>query len=281
MKKFLKINCLLFLSLFLFQGCQIDKDDIIQPLAANVEVQNFIWKGLNQYYLWQPDVPNLADNRFANQTALDAFLVNYKVPEKLFDALRVAKTTDRFSWMVDDYVTLEQSLQGTTKNSGVEFGLSQYSNGSNEIFGYVRYIIPDSDAASKNIKRGDVFTAVNGTPLTVSNYQSLLFGANDTFTLNMADISNNSIIPNNKSVSLTKTVLAENPILVNKVISTGRNKIGYLMYNGFYAPYDTKLNDAFGYLKSEGITDFPAVNAAHLSKHIDRSILYKIFKDGR
>jgi C-terminal processing protease CtpA/Prc len=27
------------------------------------------------------------------------------------------------------------------------------------------------------------------------------------------------------------------------------------MYNGFYAPYDTKLNDAFGYLKSEGITD--------------------------
>jgi hypothetical protein len=32
----------------------------------------------------------------------------------------------------------------------------------------------------QNIKRGDVFTAVNGTQLTVSNYQSLLFGANET-----------------------------------------------------------------------------------------------------
>jgi hypothetical protein len=39
---------------------------------------------------------------------------------------------------------------------------------------------------------------------------------------------------NGKSVSLTKTVLAENPL--NKVITW--RKIGYLMYNGF-AEYDS------------------------------------------
>ena len=32
-------------------------------------------------------------------------------------------------------------------------------------------------------------------------------------------------------------------------------KIGYLLYNGFYSNYDTKLNEAFGTLKSQGITD--------------------------
>jgi uncharacterized protein (DUF2062 family) len=37
---------------------------------------------------------------------------------------------------------------------------------------------------------------------------------------------------NNKTVALTKTVLAENPILIRKVIN-GTHKIGYLMYNGF------------------------------------------------
>ena len=255
MRKIFQLSNILFACVFFLQGCQKDQDDIIQPSLDNLEVQNFIWKGLNQYYLWQSDVPNLADNRFANQAALDVFLTNYKVPEDLFDALRVSPTIDRFSWMVDDYVTLEQSLQGTSKNSGVEFRLSRYSDGSNEIFGYVYYIIPDSDAAKKEIKRGDVFTAVNGIPLTVSNYESLLFGSDDTFTLNMANITNNNIIPNNKSVSLTKTVLSENPILVNKVISTGGKKIGYLMYNGFYSDFDSQLNTAFGEFKSQGITD--------------------------
>jgi hypothetical protein len=38
--------------------------------------------------------------------------------------------------------------------------------------------------------------------------------------------------PNNKTVALTKTVLAENPILIRKVITNGTHKI-YLMYNGF------------------------------------------------
>jgi C-terminal processing protease CtpA/Prc len=49
--------------------------------------------------------------------------------------------------------------------------------------------------------------------------------------------------------------LAENPILVNKVITYGTHKIGYLMYNGFFADYDNQLNDAFGTLKSQGATE--------------------------
>jgi hypothetical protein len=40
-------------------------DDTAAPI--NLEVQDFIWKGLNQYYLWQPDVPNLSDDRFASK----------------------------------------------------------------------------------------------------------------------------------------------------------------------------------------------------------------------
>lgn len=256
MKKIIHLTTVLLISLFTFQSCQKDNDDAVINPTTNLEVQNFIWKGLNQYYLWQTDVPNLADNRFANQAALDAFLVNYTVPQNLFDALRVSSTIDRFSWMVDDYVTLEQSLQGTTKNNGIEFGLSYKPNSTTDIFGYVRYIIPGSDAANKDIRRGELFTAVNGTQLTVSNYQNLLFGTNDNFTLNMADYNGTTVVSNGKTVALTKTLLTENPILINKVITVGTKKIGYLMYNGFYADFDTQLNNAFGELKSQGVTDF-------------------------
>ena len=252
MRTAFKLTLLLFIATFALQSCQ-DNDDI--PPTSSLEIQDFIWKGMNLYYLWQEDVPDLSDDRFANQTALNTFLSGYPVPENLFNALRVDKSIDRFSWIVDDYLELEGSLQGTTKNNGVDFGLSYKPGSTTEIFGYVRYIIPTSDASTKNIKRGDLFTAVNGTQLTLSNYQSLLFGSNENYTLNMADFNGTTIVGNDKSVSLTKTVLTENPILVNKVITSGAHKIGYLMYNGFYANFDTQLNDAFGQLKTQGITE--------------------------
>lgn len=256
-----KLIIIFFLVAIGLQSCQ-DQDDVAAP--ANLEVNDFIWKGLNLYYLWQAEVPNLADNKFTTQTQLNNFLSGYPKPENLFQSLLnkpeslypAGQAVDRFSWIVDDYLTLEGQLQGTTNNNGVEFGLSYKSQNSNDIIGWVRYIIPNSDASTKNIKRGDVFYGVNGTQLTVSNYQALLFGSNNDYTLNMADINGGAFTPNGKSVALTKTVLDENPILVNKVIVSGSHKIGYMMYNGFYANYDTNLNDAFGTLKSQGITDF-------------------------
>ena len=253
MKASFKITLLLFIALFTFQSCD-DKDMDDVPAPANLEVNDFIWKGLNLYYLWQADVPNLADNRFANQTDLNSFLQQYEKPEELFDALRVNESTDRFSWIVSDYLELEGTLQGTTKNNGVDFVLYLKSAGSNDVIGIVRYIISDSDASTKDIKRGDVFYGVNGTQLTVSNYQSLLLNS-ENYTLNLADISNGVVTPNGKSVNLTKTELSENPISINKVIEANGHKIGYLMYNGFYPNYDSQLNEAFGTLKSQGITD--------------------------
>jgi carboxyl-terminal processing protease len=251
MKAYFKTTLLLIIVLFSFQSCE-DMDDVAAP--SSLEVNDFIWKGLNLYYLWQADVPNLADSRFANQAELNLFLKGYSKPEDLFDALRVDKSIDRFSWIVSDYLQLEGMLQGTTKNDGMEFGLYLKSTSSSDIFGYVRYIIPNSDASTKDIKRGAIFYGVNGTQLTVSNYQTLLLNS-ENYTLNLADFDNGKITPNGKSVNLTKTELTENPILVNTVIESKSHKIGYLMYNGFYPNFDSPLNEAFGTLKTQGITD--------------------------
>ena len=251
MKSKIKYILVLFLALLSFQSCEDNDDDE----KSNPDVNEFIWNGLNLYYLWQADVPNLADNRFSSEAQFKRFLNGYSDPVDLFDALRVNESIDRFSWIVDDYRELEGQLQGNTNSNGVEFGLNLKSSGSEEVIGWVRYIVPKSDASTKNIKRGDIFYAVNGTTLTVDNYIDLLFGSNNNYKLNFADFSNGTFIPNGKSVDLTKTPLEENPILINKVIISGSHKIGYLMYNGFYSNYDSELNDDFGALKSQGITD--------------------------
>jgi len=259
MKTILKSLLLLFLLAFSLQSCE-DQDDVAAP--ADLQINNFIWKGLNQYYLWQADVPNLADDRFSNQEALNSFLRGYSTPENLFQDLLnkpiskfpKGQAIDRFSWIVDDYTVLEQELQGTSKNDGMDFRLSYKPGSTTDLVGFVRYVLPNSDAANKSVKRGDLFTGVNGTQLTASNYQALL-GA-DSYTLNLATYDGTTVTPNGKTVSLAKTTLDENPIFINKVITSGSHKIGYLMYNGFYANYDAQLNAAFAELKAQGITDF-------------------------
>ncbi len=259
MKAFLKLLIVSIFTALLFANCT-SKDAPVTPTppptpsSLTLEINNFIWRGMNQWYLWQANVPDLADNRFANDASKNAFLSGY-TPENLFEHLRYQPDNiDRFSWIVDDYVALEQSFQGeSAKSEGIDYGLAYVDNTRTKVVGWIWYIIPGSDAEVKGLKRGDVFYAINGTELTVNNYQSLL--ALENYTLNFADISNGSIVPNGRSVNVTKTVLNENPILINKTFDLAGKKIGYLMYNGFYSSYDSQLNDAFGTLKASGVTD--------------------------
>lgn len=255
MKNLLKTIFLLFLFV-LPSGCE-DMDDNAVP--SELAVKDFVWKGMNLYYLWQEDVPDLADDRFANQTDLNDFLADFETPEGLFSALRVNNSIDRFSVIYSDYDVLEGVLSGNTLNNGMDYGL-KHINGTTNVFGWVRYIIPNSDAATKDIQRGDIFYAVNGIPLTDDNYRTLLFSSNETYTINLASYSIDSndfvtITPNGQSVTLTKTPLAENPILLSTVINQGAHNIGYLMYNGFYSSYENQLNAAFGNFQAQNVTD--------------------------
>jgi carboxyl-terminal processing protease len=241
---------LLLLCLFSIPfGCE-DMDDNAVP--TSLEIKDFVWKGMNLYYLWQADVPDLDDDRFANQSQLNTFLETFETPTTLFNALRIDTSVDRFSIIYSDYDVLEGVISGNTLNNGMDYGLRYKSGSTTDIYGWVRYIIPNSDAATKPITRGNIFYAINGTPLTIDNYRTLL--ANDTYTINLADYDGGNITPNGQSVSLTKTELAENPILLNTVITQNEKKIGYLMYNGFYSSYDSQLNTAFGNFLAQGVT---------------------------
>lgn len=251
------------LSLFLLSSC-VKEDDLylsntVEPDPdAGVQVQDFMWKAMNFWYFWQADVENLADNRFSNTAEgseiYTEFLASEDDPGKFFEN-KLQFSEDRFSFYSDDYVELTQSLSGISKSNGMEFGLVRINN-SNDIIGYVRYIIPNSDAATKPIQRGDLFTGVDGTTLTESNYRSLLFGSSDTYTLNMATLVDKTPVSNGEEITLTKQKdLQENPIFLDEIIETNGKKIGYLVYNGFTNEFDEQLNDAFGRFKTGGATD--------------------------
>jgi len=251
----------LFLAFLLITGLNSCDNDETNDVPQNLEVQNFVWKGLNLYYLWQPEVSVLHDDKFNTQAALNAHLDDYADPSELFESLlfergheKITGVTDRFSWFINDYIAQENSFQGINETTGIELGLVRIGTSSN-IFGYVRYVIPGSDAAGKNIKRGDIFTGVDGITLTDTNYVDLLFGENLDLTINFSDYNNGDPILNGNSIALTKTLIGENPIYKQTVHEIGGKKIGYLMYNGFTSSYDQELNNAFAYFKAEAIDE--------------------------
>lgn len=228
-----------------------------EKVDSELEIQNFVWKGLNAYYLWQDDITDLQDSRFRDQKELNNYISN-KTPEDLFESLLFERgTTDKWSWIVDDYIALEQLFAGVRKTNGMKFGLVELYTDSPEIFGYVRYVLPNSEAANLGIQRGDIIYGINGTQLTRSNYQNLL--SSDSYTVNFGTLqqtgSNLTISANNINIILNKEVLTENPIHTVTTYESNGHKIGYIFYNQFVSNYDLQLNNAFLQLKNDNITD--------------------------
>ncbi len=249
MKKYL---LLFFLLGFAMAACKKDDDGF--NTSDDVVVQDFMWLAMNLWYFWQAEVPDLADDRFQTNAEYAEFLASESDPGEFFDN-KLRFQDDRFSFYNSDYKELTNNLAGISRSNGLEFGLFVFQD-SDDIFGYVRYIVAGSDASTKDISRGELFTGVDGQTLNLNNYRDLLFGENDTYTLNMADINAGEITPNGKEVTLTKEEgLVENPVFIVKTIEVNSTKIGYFMYNGFTNEFDEQLNDAFGQLITEGATE--------------------------
>ena len=267
MKKFfLSLLCLGFV----VTSCNNDDDTVIEEEVVetpeeevpvvDIEVQNFFWQTLNLYYFWQGDVPDLADDRFDTQTAYEEYLTENAEPIDLLEN-KLLFSEDRFTFYSDDYTELVNSSAGVSKSNGLQFGLGRIS-GTDEVFGFVEYIVKNSNASGQDIKRGDLFIGVDGQTLFSNrenpedNNLDLLFGDNDTYSLNMAEIVDGGISPSDRKVTLTKSEgLVEDPIHVSNVITSGDKKIGYLMYNQFVSGSEDALNSVFADFVAQGVND--------------------------
>lgn len=252
--KIIKLFLFVCLALPVLVSCHDDIDDNLatdNTTANQVDIKDFIWKAMNIFYLYKSDASDLADDRFSTNQDYINFLSSIDSPINFFNSLLADQ--DRFSFIVSDFVTLEENLQGISLSNGMSFGLVRFS-GTQTVFGYVRYVVPGSPADNAGVERGFIFNRIDGTFFTPeTNFSQLL--SPTSYTIGLAEFEGENLVSINQELSLNKIQLTENPIHEHKILDVNGQKVGYLMYNNFRAPFNAELNDVFANFSAEGITD--------------------------
>ena len=249
---------------FTLTSCFKDMDDNIVA-ASTLEINDFVWKGMNFVYLYKSDIPDLADNRFATSEEYSNYLNDFNSPEELFESLKyLPESIDRFSRIFDNYYNLQNQLSGITLNNGLEFNWYRVPGTTDQVFGAITLVLNNSVADDLGLLRGQFFRAVNGELLTDDSIDDLSDPIyQDSYTLNFADYNDNNtteiaddtIDLNGQSADLTKVIYTENPVHISTVLNINNENIGYLMYNGFNQNFNSELNDAFGQFQAAGVTE--------------------------
>ena len=239
-----------FMLMLTLLACHEDIDDNINP-SSTAEINDFVWKGMNVFYLYKSDIPDLADDRFSNNQEYTDYLNSFESPESLFNS--VLRDDDRFSVIVSDFRALENSIDGITLDSGMRFGLVLIES-TGDVFGYVRYVVENSPADNQGVERGMLFNRINGEVFSENTNFGALFNQ-ENFTIGLANLNGNSLESSDQTIDLTQVEITENPIHTTNVIDLGNQKVGYLMYTSFIDDKVNELNSVFGQFAAENITD--------------------------
>jgi C-terminal processing protease CtpA/Prc len=265
MKKFKIIIVFLLVAGTLF-SCFEDRDDNLFAISG---INDFIWKGMNAFYIFADNVPDLSnerfgingfDNRFDLTGDYSSYLANFESPEDLFNTLVFdPENTDRYSTIFPNLFEALLLFEGTSKTNGLRFSAFAVPGNDTDVFAIVRLVANGSVADLAGVKRNTYVSGVDGTTLNRVNFGNLL--SQNTATYNFADyndsgtdnIDDDKITPNGQSVTLSAEVFTENPVHSVEVITASNQTIGYIMYNSFRDNFETELNQAFGTLKSANV----------------------------
>lgn len=266
----MKKTVLLLSGLFLFlASCDKNDDDggeTPQAITLNNEVNEFIWKGLNHWYYWQPDVNALADTKDDEQDAFYTYLNGYSSPEDLFNTLKYSSKDD-FSWYIDDVAEQLASFNGISTTYGITRGPLVRVGTTNKVVQVIGSVAAGSPAEAAGLKRGDIISTFDGGDLTIQevNGEAQLTSQSitnvnklytqETVTLGLATVSETDVITPTEEKSITSATLSINPVQHTSIIEEGGRKIGYIVYEGFKGSYNGELNDAFGELKAAGVNE--------------------------
>ncbi|MFY0684757.1 MAG: hypothetical protein JXR20_09400 [Balneola sp.] len=208
------------------------------------EVNSWIRDNMEENYLWNERVPKKVDGSIPSGAFFGSML----------------DPNDYYSFITNSPDILESDLDETLYTSGVSPVFGRFSSSSG-IFILAQFVYPRTSADTAGLKRGDIILAIDGQPLSTSNYQSLFYSESDSveYTLGEYDASQNLITEIEETVTVAQREMELNPVIYNDVIEQGGKKIGYMFYSEFFEGENNKYIDSVDVvlqdMKMAGITD--------------------------
>jgi C-terminal processing protease CtpA/Prc len=237
--KKLTILCLAVAGLVILPACEKENNGIDLPKEILI-LNNWIWDGMNEVYLWEQFIPDL---NWREEPDPEAFF--YKL---LYEE-------DRNSWIVDDYEELVAMFDGVETTTGMSARI--YELPSKQWISIVEYVSEGSPAANSGIARGDIIYTIDGNTLSRSNYYDLFYQTTATF--GFADYTGSDFVPNDRSITLTAIEFNQNPVNYYEVIDYQGYQIGYLVYTQFTTGQQNEwldeLNLVFEEFNTAGVSD--------------------------
>lgn len=266
MIKNIRLFALLLIVCFSATSCFEDADD---NLVLSEDVRDFVWKGMNEFYVFGDEVPDLSnerfginaqDNRFETTAEYLQYLDGFSSPEDIFSSLVFDQgNTDRFSLIFPDLFEALQAFQGTSLTNGLRFSAFTVPNTTDQVFARVRLVLNGSPGDLAGIERNMVISGVGGITLNTSNFSSLLI--QDTATYDFADYDDNgtetfdddTVTPNGTSITVSRVEFTDNPVHRVEVVQEANETIGYIAYNSFRNNFEAELNAAFAELQAANV----------------------------
>ncbi len=259
---------LLFATTFI-AACKKDKKDGGLTPSKNGStfdlVRDSVFLYAKEAYYWYDGLPSYANfnpRSFSGSTDIAALnnelnaISQYKMNPATgfpFEYYATAPGEAKYSFIDEGQVSTE--LNGTNSN----FGFAPFYNDANDL--RIKYVYPGSPADLAGVKRGYKIISINGNSNldydggsgTHTQFVINAYANSNTITLKLQKADQSTI-----EVTLNATNYTTNPVLTYKTINAGNGKVvGYLVFNSFTsdANADPKLDAAFNYFQSQGITD--------------------------
>jgi carboxyl-terminal processing protease len=221
----------------------IEENPDVDKIPADVlNINKFIYDNMSMLYYWNEEMPDIDYKKETDS-------------EKYFYKL-LKDPDDRWSFITDDIVALENYFAGVFKSPG--YSIQPYyldKAKSNQVVLIVEFVYRDSPASEAGLKRGDIFYKINDVVLTSENFQELL--ALDVKVITLGQITQSGqLTALEPAISIqSKEDLIQHPIIATSIIKKESATIGYLAYASFIANYDDELAQVFTDFKAAGVNE--------------------------